>query len=188
MQVKSKTIKKISSKDLKDYKQLISFLKKDGYKQIGSGMYAYCYAKKGEDFVIKIFNIEYDRPYYAYLNKIKKLKNPYTPKILEVIKKNIGKCRYCLVVMEKLKHYQDLKVHEVIYLVKKHFDLDSIKQSYDELTWDFETPIKALQRVFKILNEINLKMPCYTDIHEDNIMFRKIEQGFFPVIIDPLYG
>lgn len=165
-------------------------LRKQGYRKLGSGLYAEVYGKKGVNHVFKIGRLEtvwHEDGYIGFLRHIDP-SNPMFPKIksverFNVLKKNVVQSRYYAVKMERLIEYESVK-WEVCQKVFNRMGIESF--------YDFEDPpkyaptfkSKFAARAHKILHKLWDKY--HDDLHDGNVMWRKKEGGKYQLVItDP---
>ena len=165
-------------------------LRKQGYRKLGSGLYAEVYGKKGCDHVIKIGALEtawHKDGYVGFLRHIDP-SNPMFPKIktverFNVMEKSTIAGRYYVVKMERLIEYTNVQ-------------WKTCKEVYDrmgiETFYDFEEPptyapafkSKFAARAYKILHKLWSKYR--DDLHDGNVMWRKKKDGRYQLVItDP---
>jgi hypothetical protein len=143
-----------------------------GYKQynIGSGYYAYVYARPQDNYVIKIFRE--DPGYAAFLNYItKNANNPYVPKLKGKIIKLPNK--YSIVRLEKLTRIDIDLFKKIEYAAFNEFD----KQTIAEIEGQHPGLLDFVRSLRTLASHSNVGF----DLNRSNIMMR----GDTPVITDP---
>ena len=173
----------------KDYRKK---LKARGYKEIGYGLYATVLGKPKSKYVIKVY--EDDGAYELFLNMIQKEKNPHFPKIYS-IKEFEGKEGnvWARVKMEKLIPFKEPlnstdKKHRTVKVLQRSLQTNETDY-FDEVFRKFGRNLKlkktllykAIRLVLDLVNE-----RFRLDLHNENIMFRKIGNKMQLVITDPI--
>lgn len=163
---------------------------KQGFRKLGSGLYAEVYGKKKCNYVIKIGQLEnnwLDDGYVAFLRHLD-TSNPMFPKIKSVerfnwVKKSSVHSRYYVVKMERLIEYEDVNWD----ICEKAFERMGV-----DTFLDFEEPAeyapsfksKFAARAHKILHKLWAKY--HSDLHDGNVMWRKKKDGKYQLVItDP---
>jgi hypothetical protein len=180
---------KSTSVSFNEYKKR---LRKQGYRKLGSGLYAEVYSKKGCNHVIKLAHmcdhLWHHDGYLAYLRHIDP-SNPMFPRIKSVERFNYKEpkhkqlVRYYAVKMERLIEYEDV-------------DWDTCDAEFKrmgiESFYDFEEPPayapklkdKVVKSAYKTLQKLWRKFS--NDLHDGNVMWRKEKQGRYQLVItDP---
>ena len=163
-------------------------LEKEGYRRIGSGLFATAWAKD-DTHVIKVASN--DSAYEDYLSVVMAhQENPYFPRVFDVkrfkgvgfYRKDGGDMNVTVVSMERLQPGEmepKMALEGHIKLSAKHVIWDDKAL---ELTKKYPMPnSKHSKQLFRVMKEMN-REHGWLDLHSGNIMFR----GEQPVIIDPV--
>jgi hypothetical protein len=151
---------------------IVDKLNELGYKQynIGSGYYAYVYARPQDNYVIKVFRE--DPGYATFLNYVtKNANNPYVPKLKGKIIKLPNK--YSIVRLEKLTRIDVDLFKKIEFAAFNEFD----KQTVAEIEGQYPGLLDFVRSLIKMAHSNDVDY----DLHRSNIMMR----GDTPVIIDP---
>jgi len=184
-------------------RQVVFYLKKSGYVEIGKGNYASAWSKRGTNSIVKVSGFE-DRGWLHFLEFIKENKSPYLPKVSRVIKyvtdfsDGIKDTNY-IAFMERLEHMGitlEDNCMAVIYAFTKlyngsEFDILEIekhlfaKYKAHDTSYRYLRALEFFEKKFPGFNELIFKIirsnPTI-DLHERNIMCRS---NGTPVITDP---
>lgn len=177
------------------FDRFIENLKKKGWKHLDSGYYADVYKHPEKNTVLKIY--KEDEAYDSFVNKIKKLKNPYFPKIYNIKNYSDAKEDECwtVVELEKLqglaqeKHItskifsKQLKYGDTRYIFEIDLSYFVNEFNYEDSKYKKD---KALIEAIKIINDLALEFSL--DLHSDNTMLRKNKKDYQVVFIDPIHG
>jgi len=184
-----------------------NILMRNGYKQIGSGVFSSVYKKPNKNFVIK-YNRKVDSCYFRFLKYAMKQKNnPYLPKTKVLTYDESEK--YFVVALELLHPFPHNNITKfkkssshIIYglnyfsntindmtvtkFFKYHYGIDNISSIYNSVF--FANLIEKFKESLfgKTYFEINKLMDnCKDDLHQNNIMIRPGTNKI--VIVDPLF-
>jgi hypothetical protein len=158
---------------LKNPRNISEYMKKFGYKEIGSGEYSYVFAKDGNDKVLKIYN---DPQYDRFINFCKKHpENKFLPKFRGSPAKLTDNAK--MIRIERLEPitYQEFANNKIKTLT------NIAKNGFNEYElWDLtEEQKELLDTIRQIVGKAG--PTTFIDIHPANVMKR----GNTPVIIDP---
>lgn len=174
------------------FKDFMKQLKNEGYRKLGSGLYAHVFAKKGVEGVIKVGNLDdrlwHEDGYVAFLRMIDP-SNPLYPEIHSIQRYNVrtkGKRypadRYYVVHMERLIDSESTswkKQEEALEAlgIDDIYDLEVKKRYLPKFKskW-FKEAYSALHKLWRTYSD---------DLHEGNVMWRKRDKGYQMVITDP---
>jgi len=175
----------------------IELLANDGWQEWDRGLFAKVYAHPQKDTVLKIY--EDDKAYDRFLTKIKKLKNPYFPRIHSIHRYSDGdEMQWTVVELERLQRLTDeahVTTETVYHQLKYEVDYDPFCDSEDDFDLDLSAFVesfdannakdKALKRAIQIIQDLGEDF--YIDLHVDNVMLRKKKEEYQVVFIDPVY-
>jgi len=171
-----------------------------GYDDIGSGCQSNVYVKG--NIVLKVcWN---DKPYLTFARRIRRLKNPYFPKIKSIRHYNssIREESWTVIKMEKLNMLEDYCVNKqfkILEPVENYIHMedyvsngysDSSYIKFDDLVVDgADIGDKAFSKALEIINEVWNEIGCVLDLHGQNVMVREEEEGknYRLVFTDPLF-
>ena len=164
--------------------KLYTKLEQLGWTTLGTGAFSSVFKNKNKNYVLKI-NTQGDKGYAAYVNLIKKFKNPHFPIIsdMKLMKLSEYDAPYYIYLIEKLEPLQNWKIANILKIIADH--------CYEELT-DLEDIVhipeyvkndESLVQAARLVGEYKNK--AFLDMHSGNFMQRK--DGTI-VITDPYIG
>jgi len=180
------------------YEDYLSYLKDNGYEQIGSGLFAKTFAKSGHNRVLKVYSG--DSAYHTFIQRVKNLKNPYFPKVYSITKYNNKESGiWYAVELERLKHIEDLPMEEQEELLENYpvewedyFDSGCSNSEYlcfDDLIHDglWGDDDVALSMACELIEKLFNDGVGEIDLHGRNVMVRKEPKGNRLIFTDPLF-
>lgn len=167
-----------------------NFLDEQGFGYFSSGMFSRCYRRPEDDYVIKVFNSKKDPAYYGWVKKIQKLNSVHIPKIYSIIEIKLETENICLVFIENLIKQSEVPYPVFKTLMSEYFsiEIDHPRQgiSLELEEWIISSADETFEPINKVLLELLNDSDIQLDIHNGNIMYRRTNQEYIPVFIDPV--
>lgn len=171
-----------------NYRKYLQKLESRGYKKVGQGFFAVVFAKPDRDYVIKIYADE-DEGYNCFLNMIMERgkNNPHFPKIYSI--KNLGN-GFRRVKMEKLQPFEEYNTdHPTVKTLRSTLRTDKgdfFNEVFKRLGENKRLKKSEIYKAVNLVLDVRDYEGGSLDLHNGNIMFRKLGKRLQLVITDPL--